>query len=134
MYLNTIIKHWPAEQTYNNRWVRATRAAKKALGRDDITAKTEVTEDEMRLIILEIPLSSAGADKAREFIIEHDEFPAREWVRMCDAASSKIKSLKKEHQEDMDQLSQTLEHFQRKIKALEEENQQIKETLRQIAP
>lgn len=134
MYLNTVIKHWPAEQTYNNRWVRAIRAAKKALGRDDITAKTEVTEDEMRLIILEIPVSSAGADKAREFIIEHDDFPEREWVRMCDAARSNIKSLKKEYQEDMDKLSQTLEYFHRQIEDLKEKNEALEKRLDQITP
>lgn len=135
MYLNTIIKHWPAEQRYHTRWTRAIRAAKKALERDDISAKTEVTEEEMRLIIRAVPDGAEGAEKARVFLGPHEGFPASEWVRFCKREKEKtVHSLRKEYQADMDKLDEILPEFQRWMEDMQKQINDINQRLNQIAP
>lgn len=134
MYLNTIIKHWPAEQRYHTRWTRAIRAAKKALERDDISAKTEVTEEEMRLIIRAVPAGAEGVLKARDFLGHCEGFPASEWIRFCEKEAKPVHSLRKEYQADMDKLDEILPEFQRCMEDMQKQINDINKRLSQIAP
>lgn len=135
MYLNTIIKHWPAEQRYHTRWTRAIRAAKKALERDDISAKTEVTEEEMRLIIRAVPDGAEGVFKARDFLGHHAGFPTGEWVRFCEKAKEEtLRHLRKEYQADMNKLDEILPEFQRWMEDMQKQINDINQRLNQIAP
>lgn len=134
MHLNTIIKHWPAEQRYHTRWTRAIRAAKKALERDDIGSKTEVTEEEMRLIIRAVPAGAEGVLKARDFLGHHEGFPTNEWIRFCEKEAKPIHSLRKEYQADMDKLDEILPEFQRWVEDIQKQINDINQRLNQIAP
>lgn len=135
MYLNTIIKNWPAEQRYHTCWTRAIRAAKKALERDDISAKTEVTEGEMRLIIRAVPAGAEGVLKARDFLGHHKGFPVNEWIRFCEREKKKtVHGLRREYQADMDKLDEILPEFQRWMEDMQKQINDINQRLNQIAP
>ena len=134
MYLNTIIKNWPAEQQYHTRWTRAIRAAKKALGRDDIGSKTEVTEEEMRLIIRAVPAGAEGVLKARDFLGHHEGFPANEWILFCEREEKTLRNLRKEYQADMTKLDEILPEFQRWMEDMQKQINDINQRLNQIAP
>lgn len=134
MYLNTIIKDWPAEQRYHTRWTRAIRAAKKALERDDISSKTEVTEEEMRLIIRAVPSGAEGAAKARDFLGHHEGFPVNEWIRFCETEEKAVHRLRKEYQTDMNKLDEILPEFQRWMEDMQKQINDINQRLNQIAP
>lgn len=134
MYLNTIIKHWPAEQRYHTRWTRAIRAAKKALERDDISSKTEVTEEEMRLIVRAVPAGAEGVAKARDFLGHYEGFPANEWIRFCEKEEKADHELRKEYQKDMNKLDEILPEFQRWMEDMQKQINDINQRLNQIAP